>query len=145
MGEGLLKHAIAGLDEASPLKKLRVISAGIYGEDGMHATPNSVLALKQVGVDISNHIAKTLTKEMLESCFALFAMTRSHLYSAMHDFPKEVLPENMMTLLSLVPNAKNKDIVDPFGYGLNTYIEVRDEIVSAIPHVTKFLERQLTK
>lgn len=145
MGEGLLKHAIAGLDSSSPLKNLRVISAGVYGEDGMRATNNSVVALSNVGVDISEHIAQTLTADMMQSCFALFAMTSSHLYSAQHDFPKSIHPPHMMTVLSLVPNAKTKDIMDPFGYGLGTYFDVRDEIVTAIPHIVKFLEKELTK
>ena len=145
MGEGLLKHAIAGLDASSPLKKLRVMSAGVYGEDGMRATHNAYLALQQVGIDISSHIAQTLTADMLKSCFALFAMTRSHLQSAMCDFPKDVLPPHMMTLLSLVPDSKNLDIMDPYGYDLRTYFEVRDEIVSAIPYAIKFLERELAK
>ncbi|MBS1485417.1 MAG: low molecular weight protein arginine phosphatase [Opitutales bacterium] len=145
MGEGLLKHAIAGLDDSSPLKKLRVLSAGVYGEDGMRATDNAVVALKKVGVDISDHVAQTLTSDMLKSCFALFAMTRSHLQSVMYDFPKEVLPPHMMTLLTLVPGAKSVDIMDPYGYGLRTYMDVRDEIVSAIPYAIKFLERELAK
>lgn len=140
MGEGLLKHAIAGLPSSSPLKKLRVISAGTFGEDGMRASSNSVIALNKVGVDISKHIAKSITQDMLDECFALVAMTEDHLDTVKHFFNS--MPPHAFTLLSIDPNAKGRDILDPYGYGINTYIEVRDEIISAMPHLVKFLEKE---
>ncbi len=140
MGEGLLKHAIAGLPSSSPLKNLRVISAGTFGEDGMRASSNSVIALNKVGVDISKHIAQSITQEMLDSCFALVAMTEAHLDMVKRYFGK--LPPHSFTLLSLDPSATHVDVLDPYGYGINTYIEVRDEIISAMPHLVNFLEKE---
>lgn len=145
MGEGLLRHAIAGLPETSPLKRLRVVSAGTFGEDGMRASPNSVEVLKRVGIDISGHIARTLDEGMMRSCFALFAMTRSHLDAARREFPPDSMPPHMMTLLSLDPGARHPDVMDPYGCGIGTYVEVRDEIMACIPHAVKFLERELSK
>lgn len=144
MGEALLKHAIAGLPESSPLKKLRVISAGTFGEDGMDASPNSVLVLEKVGVELKNHSAQTITKEMLDSCFCLVAMTRSHLDIVRRRF-KDSMPPHSITLLSLDPKAGHADVMDPYGFGVRTYIEVRDEIASAIPNLVKYLERELSK
>ena len=140
MGEGLLKHAIASLPASSPLKKLRVISAGTFGEDGMGASQNSVIALEKVGVDISKHVAQTLTQKMLDECFALVAMSQSHLDTVKYRFSK--LPPRAFTLKSIDPNARGGDILDPYGYGIKTYLEVRDEIISAIPHLVKFLEKE---
>ena len=142
MGEGLLKHAIEGLPTDSPLKKLKVISAGTFGEDGLPASPNSVTALQKVGVDISKHVAKTLTPAMLERAFALVAMTQSHLDTVKYRFPNS-MPERAVTLLSLDPKAKNRDVMDPYGYGIRTYLEVRDEIAAAIPHLVKYLEQEM--
>ena len=140
MGEGLLKHAIAALPQSSPLKKLKVVSAGTFGEDGMGASANSVIALNKVGVDISSHVAQTLTQKMLDECFALVAMSQSHLDSVKYRFKK--MPPHAFTLKSLDPKAKDKDVLDPYGFGINTYLEVRDEIISAIPHLVKFLEKE---
>ena len=140
MGEGLLKHAIAALPDSSPLKTLRVLSAGTFGEDGMRASSNSIIALDKVGVDISRHVAQSITQEMLDGCFALVAMTQAHLDTVRRYF--KTMPPHSFTLLSLVPNAAHTDILDPYGYGMNTYIEVRDEIISAIPHLVKFLEKE---
>ena len=58
MGEVLLRHAIAGLPDSSPLKNMKVDSAGIWGEDGMGATYEARLAVKELGLDLNNHIAK---------------------------------------------------------------------------------------
>lgn len=140
MGEGLLKHAIAALPDSSPLKALRVLSAGTFGEDGMRASSNSIIALDKVGVDISRHVAQSITQEMLDGCFALVAMTQAHLDTVRRYF--KTMPPHSFTLLSLVPNAAHTDILDPYGYGMNTYIEVRDEIISAMPHLVKFLEKE---
>ena len=144
MGEALLKHAIAGLPADSPLKKLRVISAGTFGEDGMGATQNSIVALEKVGVKLDGHVAQTITNDMLDSCFCLVAMTRNHLATIKTCHPDNV-PPRAITLLSLNPNASNKDVMDPWGYDIRTYIEVRDEIAAAIPHLVKYLEKELAK
>ena len=106
----------------------------------MRASSNSIIALDKVGVDISRHVAQSITQEMLDGCFALVAMTQAHLDTVRRYF--KTMPPHSFTLLSLVPNAAHTDILDPYGYGMNTYIEVRDEIISAMPHLVKFLEKE---
>lgn len=144
MGEALLAHAIAGLPESSPLKKMKVDSAGVWGEDGMGATYEAQVACKAVGLDLSKHVAKTLDSKLLSECFALVAMTRSHLTSVKRMFANE-LPPVAITIKSVVPNEENGDVMDPWGYSQSTYNNVRDEIISAIPHLVKFLEKEASK
>lgn len=142
MGEALLKDAIAKEPAGSPLKNLKIISAGTYGEDGMRATQYAVEVLKQRGIDFKGHIAQSISKDMLDSSFALVAMTKNHLDTVKAYFPKN-LPPRALTLLSLDPNAKYKDVMDPYGYDLNTYKNVCDEIASAIPYLVEYLKREL--
>ncbi|MDR0351641.1 MAG: hypothetical protein LBH49_03275, partial [Puniceicoccales bacterium] len=37
----------------------------------------------------------------------------------------------------------DRDVVDPFGCGLETYIDVRNSISEAIPSIVKFLREEL--
>ncbi len=142
MGEALLKDAIAKLPASSPLHNLRVISAGTFGEDGMDASPYSVQVLHKIGIDLKNHLAQTLTKKMLNECFALITMTKAHLDTTKHRFPND-MPPHAFTLLSLLEDKKYDDVLDPYGYNIQTYTEVRDEIASAIPALVKYLEKEL--
>lgn len=143
MGEALLKHAIAALPESSPLKKLRVMSVGTSAAVGGYASPNSVKALAKVGISLNNHKPQQLTKELLSTCFALVAMEDMHLQIAKAYFG-DYLPENSFTLLSLSgKSGYDADIADPFGMSQKVYDSVRDEIVSGIPALIKFLQEKL--
>ena len=143
MGEALLKHAIAALPEGSPLKRLRVMSAGTSAAVGGYASPNSVKALAKVGILLSNHKPQQLTKELLSTCLVLVAMEDMHLQIAKAYFG-DSLPENSFTLLSLSGKSGNAaDIADPFGMSQKVYDNVRDEIVSGIPALIKFLQEKL--
>ena len=141
MGEALLKHAIVQLPADSPLKKLRVISAGTFGEDGMDATSDAIIALQKIGVELKGHVAQSISKRLLDSCFCLVAMTRNHLSTVQSRFPQN-MPPHVFALLSVDPAAKNKDVMDPWGYDLHTYMTVRDEINAAIPHLVQYLQKE---
>lgn len=145
MGEALLARAISALGDSSPLKRLKVESAGVWGEDGMGATREAVEACAEVGVDLSSHVARTLNSEMLKRCFALLAMTRAHLNSVKRMFPENELPPIARTFNSFVPDAAGPDIQDPWGCGMQAYINARGEIMAAIPNIVKFLEKELSK
>jgi len=140
MGEALLKHAIAGLPKDSKLHQLEICSAGVSAMSGWDATDYALVALKKVGIELKNHCAQQLTKELAEEAFAIFMLTQSHLDSAKY-ICKDSLPKNTMTLLSLIDS--NGDVLDPYGYPLKTYEDVRDEIASTIPVMIKFLTKEL--
>src|ERR1043166_6541974 len=53
MAAALLQHAFAAQPE--PWRSLQLISAGVAARPGEAVSENSVLALKKVGLDISNH------------------------------------------------------------------------------------------
>lgn len=143
MAEALLKHAVSVLPETCALKKLEIISAGTSSIDGMSISANSAKALEKVGVKFCGHKSKMLTKAMLDDCFALFGLEKSHLQLAELQFGK--LPQRSFTMLEMVPSAHCKNISDPYGGDLPVYEETRDEIVSAIPNIIKYLKNELEK
>ncbi len=143
MGEALLKHAIAARPKDDKLHELEVVSAGTATVDGMPASANSVKVLEKVGIDISKYRSNELTEKMLEECFALFAMAHSHADIVRNRYRN--VPERMVAVMDLVPNAEHADVFDPYGCGINEYFEVRDEIMGTIPYIVKYLENELKK
>ena len=137
MGEALLKHAIAARPKTSPIHSLEIVSAGTSAVDGMPPSANSVSALVSVGIDISSYRATSLTQSMLDECYALFAMSRSHLEEVKNFYKNP--PERMFTVCQMIPDCQHPDIPDPYGGTLSEYIEVRDEIARAIPYIVKYL------
>ena len=144
MGEALLKHAIAALPKDSKLHQLEICSAGVSAMTGWDATDYALTALKKVGIELKNHSAQQLTSELAEEAFAIFMLTQAHLDSAKY-MCKDSLPKHTMTLLSLLKdkNLSSEDVLDPYGYPLKTYEDVRDEIASTIPAIIKFLTKEL--
>lgn len=80
---------------------------------------------------------------MLDECYALFAMSRSHLEEVKNFYKNP--PERMFTVCQMIPDCQHLDIPDPYGGTLSEYIDVRDEIARAIPHIVKYLEHELKK
>ena len=87
-----------------------VASAGLYAEDGAPASYHALLAMDEMGIDISGHIARRFRAQMGEGAL-LLAMTRSQ----------------ARALRSLCPNAKvelflgDEEVPDPFGQGMEAY------------------------
>ena len=77
---------------------------------------NAVLACKEIGVDISGHIARRFTPEEIDVWDVYFTMSKTHAYILMQaGVPAEKI---------YVPHY----IDDPYGGDLNTYRKCRDKI-----------------
>ena len=118
MAEGYLKSL--------GIKDITVSSAGIYAR-GEKVSSNSTYAMQDIGVDISSHISRPLTKEMIEKAERIYTMTASH-----------------KSLLIQLGVDKNKlftldetDVIDPFGQDLNAYRKCRNQITTAIDKIFK--------
>jgi len=110
MAEGYLKSL--GLDGVS------VKSRGLAAA-GESVSENSVIAMSELGIDISRYISQQITVADIEWADRIICMSDSHLQALM-PFAKEKLC------------VLGSGIVDPFGSGLATYIECRDGIIAAI-------------
>jgi protein-tyrosine-phosphatase len=140
MAAGLLRHALAAQPE--PLKSLRIVSAGVAGRKGEPVSENSVIALRKTGIDISSHVSRPLTQEMLDEARAVICMTESH--RAMILLQSEPPPKHIYLFREFMPQLGDKEIPDPYGGPLNVYELCRDEMVEAIPSLLEFLKNHLT-
>jgi protein-tyrosine phosphatase len=135
MAAGILQYALQV--EPEPLKSLQVISAGVASRGGDMVSPNSVLALKKVGIDISGHRSQPLTQELANGALAVFCMTETHRIMIQCQF--DPVPKNIFLLREFLPRNLEVEIPDPFGGPLSLYEQCRDEIVEAVPSVIEYL------
>ncbi len=93
MAEAILRKAIK--ESGRSIEEYSISSAGISTANGMSASENSIEALKEIGIDLSNHKSKVITKKLIDESDIILTMTKSH---------KEIL-------VQAVPNAKKKCIL----------------------------------
>ncbi len=136
MAAALLHHALAAQPE--PMRSIKVISAGVAARNGEPVSENSVLALKKVGLDISQHRSQALTQQMLDEAIAVICMTESH--RAMIEVQAEPVPPNLLLFREFVPGAVDTEIGDPYGGPLRIYEGARDEMVESIPSLVAHLK-----
>jgi protein-tyrosine-phosphatase len=136
MAAALLQHALVAQPEV--FKSVRVTSAGVSARPGEPVSQNSVLALKKVGLDISQHRAQPLTQRMLDEAVAVLCMTDSH--RAMIQLQADPVPRNLFLFREFVPGAVEREIGDPYGGPLSVYEATRDEMVESIPSLVGHLK-----
>jgi|TARA_B110000438_G_scaffold152713_1_gene146720 protein-tyrosine-phosphatase len=138
MGERLLAHALDA--EASPLKEIEVISAGVSAFPGDPASANSIKALEKVGLDLTDHRTRSFTSYLLENTVAIFVMTEGHRAIIERSFQELELPP-VLLFRELMDGAT--DVPDPFGAHLGAYIETRDALAEATPSLVSWLKKNV--
>lgn len=136
MAAALLQHAL--LAQPEPLRSIKVISAGVAARPGEVVSENSVVALKKVGIDISQHRSQPLTQELIDGALAVICMTESH--RAMIEVQAEPVPANLFLFREFVPGEGDREIGDPYGGPLKVYEAARDEMVESIPSLVAHLK-----
>jgi protein-tyrosine phosphatase len=139
MAEGLLRHALAA--QASPLKSLRVVSAGVAARTGELVTEYSVLAMKKAGIDISGHRSQPITQELIDGSLAVLCMTEAHRATIPFMFDRP--PKNIFLFREFLPPDAEKEIADPYGGPYSFYELCRDEMVEAIPTLIEEFKKLL--
>lgn len=110
MAEGYLR--------AKNIKNLSVSSCGLF-TDGSAVSKNSADVMNEIGLDISSHISRQITKEDIENADKIICMSPSH---------KQAL-ESIGVINAEVLGG---GISDPYGCQLETYRLCRDQIINEI-------------
>ena len=110
--------------------KVAFSSAGTAAYDGMKAAEKAVLVLKEIGIDISRHRARLLTREMVESSTLVVAMERRHKEEILRMAPGS--EGKVIVLGDLDLKRKSPDIEDPIGGDEAVYRRTRDEIAELV-------------
>lgn len=131
MAEALFRHRIG------PDSGWDATSAGIYAAAGSPASQNAVLALRELGIDLSAHRSQPLSSQLVEDAELILAMTAGHRFQILDAFPAV---GNRVFLINAFGTSKvPADVSDPFGGSLNTYKRIRDEIDRALSDLILFI------
>ena len=131
MAEALFRHR-SGMDS-----DWEAASAGTYAGEGWPASENAVLALQELGIDLSGHRSQPLSPELVESADLIACMTDEHRYRILEDYPQ--VGNRVCLIKSFGTSKVPTDIADPYGGSLKTYIRIRDEIDRALSDLILFI------
>jgi protein-tyrosine-phosphatase len=109
----------AGLLEAlarSKNLKMNVRSAGLTHHPGKSVAPHAVVAMAEIGLDISGEVSKEVTLERLSWADLIVTVQRAHAEYLVEEFPF-VAPK---------VRALKSDVGDPSDDPLTKYRETRD-------------------
>ena len=94
-----------------------VRSAGTAAFPGAPANRNSILVMRQLGIDLSPHRASTLNSSLVEEADMIIGMTHGQVQMVVQCYPK--VAERTRSLLSLVNS--DAGVPDPYGCNLGVY------------------------
>ncbi|MEG0570672.1 MAG: low molecular weight protein arginine phosphatase [Oscillospiraceae bacterium] len=94
-----------------------VHSAGVCATNDRVISENSILALAEIGIDLSAQRSALITRDALLQADIIYAMTTEHKI-----FLTGILPEIAEKIFVL-------NIPDPFGKNLDAYRECRDKMI----------------
>ena len=122
MAEGWLNHKLAG-------KGWVAESAGVAAWGGDPASPEAVEVMREIGVDISAHRNRPLTRALVDEAAIILAMTDGHRREIERHFPEAAAKVRLVKSFGAVPA---EDVADPFGASVDAYRHIRDELVQAL-------------
>jgi len=137
MATALMQHALAAQPE--PLRSLKVVSAGVASRTGESASPHAITAMKKVGVDLSGHVSRPITQDLLDHSLVVLCMTEAQ--RDMIELTADPVPPRLFLFRDFVAEAGNREIPDPYGQALPAYETSRDEMVDAIPSIIAYLSK----
>lgn len=98
-----------------------VASAGVAAWAGGHASGHAVEAMARMGIDLSGHESQPLTESLVRQADVILTMTASHRAAVLAQFP-----EAGGRVAVLDPDRR--DVLDPMGGTLETYLECARQI-----------------
>ncbi len=104
---------------------VRIDSAGIFAAAGQRASANAVKAVGEMGADLSEHVSKPITRELLDKSDVILAMTEEH---------KRLLQteagDKVYTLCEYA--GTEGSVSDPYGGDLDVYRACARQIYGAL-------------
>lgn len=111
----------------------RVSSAGLCTAEGLPASFLAILAMKEQGIDISNHRSRQVNQSLVESSDHVVGITARHTEALLAQFPE---------LSSRIRTFPFPDIPDPFGSDLESYRAVRDLLQTWSCRLLEWIEEE---
>ena len=124
MAEGILKDRI----KKKGLAGIRVASAGTWGLDGEPAAKHAVGVCADRGIDLSEHVARSLSAEMIEESELVLTMEMEHLQCVLDLAPDALAKTRLLSRYGSVQSLPDRPIRDPYGRPKQAYRACFEEI-----------------
>jgi protein-tyrosine phosphatase len=138
MAEGLLTRLVADRG----LADIRVHSAGTHALDGRPAEPHAVTAARELGADISGHIARSLDPAMVAQADLILVMEQGHADLIARVLTPARQAADLRLLADYSPLPDTDEIDDPYGQSLKTYRACADRIRQCLEAVADQIARR---
>ena len=138
MAQGLMQHAL----RQAGIKTVTVESAGVFAISGMGPTRETQKVLQEaIGVDCSEHRARTLTPEMVQAADLVFVMEQFQAEEVLRRVPSAKDKVHLLKPYGLAKEEAGNcpNIPDPIGKPLEVYEVCFAEIRDAIDRIAKSL------
>src|SRR5258708_38221293 len=135
MAEGIFRQAVGDAGN------YRAMSAGLGAMEGQPASAFAVQAVRELGIDISNHRSRSLTPELVQQADYIFGMTHSHLDTVILLYPQAAEETFLLREFAETLYFFEKDISGPIGGSYEVYLNCRDQIEQGIVSVLRFIEQ----
>ena len=106
----------------------QISSCGVYAWNDAPASQNAISAMSAMGLDLSTHSARRVNREILGAAGIIITLTAGHKTQLLADFAE--FSEKIFTFGELC--GDNRDIPDPFGGDMDTYLACASDIKNRI-------------
>lgn len=111
-------------------RRFVVMSAGTHAHDGYMASYNAIAVMKEKGIDISNHAAKVISRDLIDKADIVVPLSDHVTMNLLNMFP--MCAEKIFSTMS---------VSDPFGGPIESYVKSADDIEQSIFVLIKNLKR----
>lgn len=127
MAEHLLKDKLKKMN----IDDIEVESAGLSAFFPQQASKNAVQVMNEIGIDISSHVSRLISEDMIKGSDLILTMEKYHKEAIVNIYPGVM--DKVFTLKEYVLDSKDDlDVVDPYGGDLDEYRKCRDELSDLI-------------
>lgn len=133
MAEGLM-NSLAKEKDLDIIAK----SGGIFALSGGRIADNSIEALKEIDIDISQNRSQIINGKLIDEADIILTMSEDHKENLKLNFPN--VNEKIFLLNEYAFNIE-KDVGDPYGGNLSEYKIARDEIYKAVEAIINNLNK----
>jgi protein-tyrosine phosphatase len=137
LGEGILKHKLAEKNIGS----VTVSSAGTFGLNGYSAAELAVEVAARHGIDISEHRARHVTREMLDGADFVVGMEHDHIVEAGVVLKDTGDKYRLLTDYG-PPEMRGAEIADPYGGPIDSFQDAYDRIEKCVDGLLREIVRQ---
>lgn len=125
MAVGLLRQRLSQEELAS---RFEVLSAGVWAVDNHPASDKAIAVMAERGIDITDHVAHTITYDDMVESELILVMSREHADVIRNTWPQYAWKVHRLSEMA----GKRKDILDPYGSSITEYRACADTLSAYI-------------